>query len=363
MKKIIEICIQNGARLADPGEYTKRAFLNGRIDLSQAESVIDIINAKSALEAKEGIKQLEGVLAKKIKNIKNELLDIMTNIEVSIDYPEYDTPVLITEEIKTKINKIKNALVELEKSFDNGKIIREGINTAIIGKPNVGKSSLLNAIVKEDRAIVTEYEGTTRDTIEEFINIKGIPLKIVDTAGIRNTDNEIEKIGIAKSKKLAQNSDLVIAIFDSNKELDNDDCVILNMLDPIKTIILLNKTDLDCKINEENQLFKRFRNIIKISALKNEGIEEIFECIEKLFHLNNINVDNEILITNERHKNCIHNSINELIKAEENLNNNMPIDIVEIYLKNVLSELGLITGEEASEEIVNEIFSRFCLGK
>ena len=248
-------------------------------------------------------------------------------------------------------------------TFDNGKIIREGINTAIIGKPNVGKSSLLNAIVKEDRAIVTKYEGTTRDTIEEFINIKGIPLKIVDTAGIRNTDNEIEKIGIAKSKKLAQNSDLVIAIFDSNKELDNDDCVILNMLDPIKTIILLNKTDLDCKINEENQLFKRFRNIIKISALKNEGIEEIFECIEKLFNLNNINVDNEILITNERHKNCIHNSINELIKAEENLNNNMPIDIVEIYLKNVLSELGLITGEEASEEIVNEIFSRFCLGK
>ena len=201
MRKILELCLKNGAELAEPGEFTKRAFLNGRIDLSQAESVIDIINAKTDREAKEGIKQLEGFLAKEIKEIKNKVLDIMTNIEVSIDYPEYDTPEIMEEELKTKMNVVLKKLEDLEKSFANGKIIKEGIKTAIIGRPNAGKSSLLNAILKEERAIVTEYEGTTRDTIEEFVNINGIPLKLIDTAGIRKTQNEIEKIGIEKSKK------------------------------------------------------------------------------------------------------------------------------------------------------------------
>ena len=363
MREILSVCLENGAVLAEPGEFTKRAFLNGRIDLSQAESVIDIINAKSKIEAKEGIKQLEGYLANIIKSIKKELLDIMTNIEVSIDYPEYDTPELIEDEIKLKIDKIKMKLLDLEKSFENGKIIREGVKTAIIGKPNAGKSSLLNAILNEERAIVTEYEGTTRDTIEEFININGVPLKIIDTAGIRNADNEIERIGIEKSKNLALNADLVIAIFDSSKELDNDDISILNMLNPNKSIILLNKIDLESKINENHKYFNGFENIIKISALKKEGIEKIFTCIEHLFSLNKLVVDDGIIITNERHKQHIHNSIDELNKAKETLNNNLPIDIVEIYLKNVLINLGLITGEEASEEIINEIFSRFCLGK
>ena len=268
MKKILEICLKNGARLAEAGEFTKRAFLNGRIDLSQAESVIDIINAKSDLEAKEGIKQLEGFLAEKINNIKKELLEIMSNIEVSIDYPEYDTPIILEDEIKAKIISLTNNLKNLEKSFDSGKLIREGINTVIIGKPNAGKSSLLNAILKEERAIVTEFEGTTRDTIEEFINIKGIPLKIIDTAGIRNSDNIVEKIGIEKSKKLAMQSDLVIAILDSSKKLDDEDISILNMVDPNKTIILLNKIDLECKISEKDHLFENFKNIFKISVLK-----------------------------------------------------------------------------------------------
>ncbi len=363
MRKILQICLENGAELAEPGEFTKRAFLNGRIDLSQAESVIDIINAKSEREAKEGIKQLEGYLANSIKEIKNIILDIMTNIEVSIDYPEYDTPEIIDEEVKNKIDISLKKLTSLEKSFDNGKLIKEGIKTVIIGKPNAGKSSLLNAILKEDRAIVTEYEGTTRDTIEEFVNINGIPLKLVDTAGIRNTENEIEKIGIEKSIKYAKEADLTILIIDASKKLEQEDLEILKIVNSKKTIIILNKMDLNQEISENTAELSNFQNIVKISALKREGIEEIYNKISDLFNLNQINIDTDIVITNERHKKQIQNAINNLNKAKESLNLNMPIDIVAISLKNVLENLGEITGEEASEEIINEIFSRFCLGK
>ena len=363
MRKILENCLKNGAELAEPGEFTKRAFLNGRIDLSQAESVIDIINAKSEREAKEGIKQLEGFLADEIKKIKSDILDVMTNIEVSIDYPEYDTPEVLEDELNEKLKNIKIKLEKLEKSFDNGKLIKEGIKTAIIGRPNAGKSSLLNAILKEDRAIVTEFEGTTRDTIEEFVNINGIPLKLIDTAGIRKTENEVEKIGIEKSIKYAKDADLVILIIDGSKDLTNEDIEILGIVNPKKTIIILNKIDLEQKIDENTQEISRFENIIKISALKKEGINDLYEKISNLFNLNQINVDNDIVITNERHKNQIRKAIQNLEKAIQSLNINMPIDIVAISLKDVLSDLGEITGEEASEEIINEIFARFCLGK
>ena len=363
MKKILELCLKKGAQLAEPGEFTKRAFLNGRMDLSQAEAVIDIINAKSDKEAKEGLKQLEGYLAKKINEIKKEILDIMTNIEVSIDYPEYDTPQILEDEIEKKIYNALNKLNALEKSFDNGKIIKEGIKTAIIGKPNAGKSSLLNAILKEERAIVTEYEGTTRDTIEEFVNIEGIPLKLIDTAGIRKTENEVEKIGIEKSKKLAKEADLCIVIIDSSKELNKEDEEILGIVNPDKTIIILNKMDLETKINENTENIKIFKNIVKISALKQEGIGDLYNKISELFNLNKIDVDNSVIITNERHKNIINKAIMDLNKAKESLKNNMPIDIVAIGLKDVLEDLGEITGEVATEEIINEIFSRFCLGK
>ena len=363
MRKILENCLKNGAELAEPGEFTKRAFLNGRIDLSQAESVIDVINAKSEREAKEGIKQLEGFLADEIKKIKSDILDVMTNIEVSIDYPEYDTPEVLEDELNEKLKNIKIKLEKLEKSFDNGKLIKEGIKTAIIGRPNAGKSSLLNAILKEDRAIVTEFEGTTRDTIEEFVNINGIPLKLIDTAGIRKTENEVEKIGIEKSIKYAKDADLVILIIDGSKDLTNEDIEILGIVNPKKTIIILNKIDLEQKIDENTQEISRFENIIKISALKKEGINDLYEKISNLFNLNQINVDNDIVITNERHKNQIRKAIQNLEKAIQSLNINMPIDIVAISLKDVLSDLGEITGEEASEEIINEIFARFCLGK
>ena len=363
MKKILELCLKNGADLAEPGEFTKRAFLNGRIDLSQAESVIDIINAKSDREAKEGIKQLEGYLADEIRKIKSGILDVMTNIEVSIDYPEYDTPEVLEEELKEKLNDTLNKLIKLEKSFDNGKLIKEGIKTAIIGKPNAGKSSLLNAILKEERAIVTEYEGTTRDTIEEFVNINGIPLKLIDTAGIRNTENAVEKIGIERSIKYAKEADLVILIIDASKKLSNEDIEILGFVEPTKTIIILNKMDLEQKVDVNEKEISKFQNIIKISALKKEGIEDLYEKIGNMFNLNQINVDSDIVITNQRHKCQIEKAIKNLNSALESLEKNMPIDIVAISLKDVLSDLGEITGEEASEEIINEIFSRFCLGK
>lgn len=363
VKKILDLCLKNGATLAEPGEFTKRAFLNGRIDLSQAESVIDIINAKSDKEAKEGIKQLEGYLSNKIRDIKSDLLEIMTNIEVSIDYPEYDTPEVSFEDLRNKLKKIKTNLINLEKSFDNGKLIKEGIKTVIIGKPNVGKSSLLNYILKEDRAIVTEYEGTTRDTIEEFVNINGIPLKIVDTAGIRKTSNEVEKIGIEKSKKMAENADLIICILDTSRELEEEDFEILKLAEEKKNILLLNKMDLETKFDENSEYLKHFNNIIKISAIKQEGIETLYDKISEMFNLSQIELSNEVIITNQRHKNLIVKAIENLNEAENTLKNNMPIDFIEIYLKNVLVNLGSITGEEASEEIINEIFSRFCLGK
>lgn len=363
VRKILDLCLKNGADLAEPGEFTKRAFLNGRIDLSQAESVIDIINAKSDKEAKEGIKQLEGYLSSKIQENKKELMEIITNIEVSIDYPEYDTPMLLNDELLKKMDDIILGLETLENSFDNGKIIKEGIKTVIVGKPNVGKSSLLNAILKEDRAIVTEFEGTTRDTIEEFVTVKGIPLKLVDTAGIRDASNEVEKIGIEKSKKMAQNADLIICIIDASKDLDEEDIQILNLAREKKCILVLNKNDLETKITENSNYIKDFDNIIKISAIKNKGIEDLYDRIAELFNLNEINFDNEVIITNERHKNLIHKAVENLEEAKRTLSSGLPIDFVEISLKNTLVNLGSITGEEASEEIINEIFSRFCLGK
>ncbi len=363
-RKILELCLKNGAELAEPGEFTKRAFLNGRIDLAQAESVIDVINAKSDKEAKSGIKQLEGFLSKEIKDIKQEILDVLVNIEVTIDYPEYDTPDVQEKEMRNMLESVGTKLERLEKSFDNGKIIKDGIKTAIIGKPNAGKSSLLNAILKEDRAIVTDIAGTTRDTIEEFVTINGIPLKLVDTAGIRTAADEVEKIGIEKSIKQAEESDLIIAIFDSSKELTKEDIEILDLIQNKKSIILLNKSDLKSVLTENDEKIKLVsENIIKISALNKTGIDLLYKKITEMFNLNEINLDNDLLITNVRHKNIITKAVENVKKAVEALNMNMPIDIITIYIKDILEDLGEITGEVVTEDIINEIFSKFCLGK
>lgn len=364
IRKILDLCLKNGANLAEPGEFTKRAFLNGRIDLLQAESVIDVINAKSEKEAKTGIKQLEGVLSRKIKEIKQEILDVMVNVDVSIDYPEYDVEDVTNSQISSMLDSVQNKLEILEKSFDNGKLIKEGIKTAIIGKPNAGKSSLLNAILKEDRAIVTEYEGTTRDTIEEFVNIEGVPLKLIDTAGIRDAKDEVEKIGIKKSKEIANDADLVIAIFDSSKELTVEDEEILNIIKNKKSIILLNKADLNSVLTENDAKFKEItENVIKISALNGVGLEKLYNLISKMFSLEEINVDNDVIVTNLRHKNLISKAIGNVKKAKNTVQENMPIDIIAIFIKDILEDLGNITGEVVTDDIINEIFSKFCLGK
>ena len=364
-KKILELCVEAGARMAEPGEFTKLAFLNGRIDLSQAEAIVDIINSKTQKEQEMSIKQLDGELSVKIKEIKDEIMKLMVDIEASIDYPEYDIEEVTRNKIKDVLLNTKGKLEILRKSFENGKIIKEGINMAIIGKPNAGKSSLLNALLNEERAIVTEIEGTTRDSIEEFITIEGIPVKVIDTAGIRNkTNDKIEEIGIRKAKRIAQKADLIVYIIDSLKGIDDEDFEILEEIKEKKVILILNKTDL---ISKEN-ISKKIKNkydipIIKISAIKKEGINNLLKTISDIFKLGKIVIDDSFTITNERHKEIIIKSIDNENKAIESIDNNMPIDIATISIRQVLDELGKITGETATEDLINEIFKKFCLGK
>ncbi len=364
MNQILDLCLKNGARMAEPGEFTKRAFLNGRIDLSQAEAVIDIINAKSEKESKALIKQLEGGLSERMAKIKEKVMAILVDIEASIDYPEYDVEEVTSNRILNVMKDIEKDLYSLKETFVNGKILKEGINVAIIGRPNAGKSSLLNAILKEDRAIVTEYEGTTRDTIEEFIQIDGIPIKIIDTAGIRQTEDYIEKIGIDKSEKVANEADLVIAIVDSSKELNVEDEKILNFIRDKKSIIILNKIDLKSRVKEEDiKKIVTDKPIISLSALCKEGIDLLYKKISELYKFNEIEIDDSLTITNNRHKNSINNMINSVEKSVNSIKLKMPIDIITINITEILNEIGKITGESVSEDIVNEIFKKFCLGK
>lgn len=363
-RRILELCLRNGADLAEPGEFTKRAFLNGRIDLAQAESVIDLINSKSENEAKASINQLEGKLSNKIKNIKAKLLDVMADIEANIDYPEYDIEDVTNNKIKKCLEEIKNELNALNNSFNDGKILKEGVKTIILGKPNAGKSSLLNTILEEERAIVSEYAGTTRDTIEEFVNIRGIPIKLIDTAGIRETEDKIEEIGVKRALKLADEADLIIAIFDVSKEFDEEDYKILDIIKNKNSIILLNKIDItDIEKLEKTDLYSDFKNCIKISAKTGDGIEELFNLIEKMYGNNEIKLNDGIIITNIRHKNQIEKALESLNEAIISVESNLPIDIISIPIKQILIDLSAITGEDVSEDIINKIFSKFCLGK
>ncbi len=362
MNKILDLCIRNGAEMAEPGEFTKRAFLNGRMDLSQAEAVIDVINAKTDKEAKISLEQLEGNLSQKITQIRKVIISIMADIEATIDYPEYDLEEVTNSRILNTLNEVDKLLISLENSFYNGKILREGIKVAIIGRPNAGKSSLLNVILNEERAIVTDIEGTTRDTIEEYISIDGVPLKIIDTAGIRNANDEVEKIGVEKAIEISKNSDIIIAIFDVSREINEEDKKILDLLKDKNAIILLNKIDLKRTI--ENSAFEDLdKPIINISTKTREGIDELYSEISKMFKLKEIANDGETIVSNVRHKNIIINSRKNLLKAKETIENNMPIDIISTYLKEIIEELGKITGETVTEDVIAEIFSKFCLGK
>ena len=364
VQKILEQCLLAGAILAEPGEFTKRAFLNGRIDLTQAEGIIDLINAKTEKEAKASFNQLQGNLSEKIEEIRQDILNVMTNIEVTIDYPEYDVEEVTNKKAEEEINKIEEKLNKLEKSFDTGKILKEGIRTVIIGRPNAGKSSLLNAILNEDRAIVSKTEGTTRDTIEEMISLNGIPLKLIDTAGIRNTKDEIEKIGVDKALKLSNEADLIISIFDNTKDLNKEDLKILDIIKDKKAIILLNKIDeKDNHLENVKEIKEVKKPIIKISAKNKEGIEDLYNKITELFSFNEIDIDDGNLITNIRHKDLIEKAIFNIEEAKKATKAKAPIDLVAIPLKQALEELSTIVGKNASEDIISDIFSKFCLGK
>ncbi len=362
MNKILDLCIKNGAIIAEPGEFTKRAFLNGRIDLSQAEAVIDIINSKTDKEAKVSVDQLEGNLSNKIQKIRKMVISIMADIEATIDYPEYDLEEVTNKRILDVLNDVDKILESLENSFYNGKILREGIMVAIVGRPNSGKSSLLNLLLNEERAIVTDIEGTTRDTIEEFISIEGVPLKIIDTAGIRNAKDKVEQIGVEKALEIAKKSDIIIAIFDRNRELNEEDNKIIDLIKNKNAIVLLNKSDLESKI-DISKFYGLKKKIIEISIKNQSGIDELYKAISEMFKLKEIVSSGEVIVSNSRHKNIIVNSRENLKMARETINNNMPIDIISTYLKEILEELGKITGETVTDDVISEIFSKFCLGK
>lgn len=363
MRKILELCLENGAQLAQPGEFTKRAFLNGRIDLSQAESVIDIIQSKTEKESQAAMQQLQGALSEEIRIIRNQAMNLLVDIEASIDYPEYDIEEVSSKKASIMLEQIIEKLEKLRGSFDSGKLIKEGIKVAIIGKPNVGKSSLLNAILKEDRAIVTEYEGTTRDMIEEIINIEGIPLKIIDTAGIRKAQDKVEQIGIERSRQMTKQADLILAMFDGSKGIDYQDREVLELIKDKNAIIILNKRDLGKKIKDWTEIQSIEKPIIEISALQKEGIEQISEQIKQMFHFNKIQPQEGILVTNVRHKQFITAALDSAKKAHQSVKEKAPIDLSAIYIKEILENLGSITGETVSEGMIKEIFSKFCLGK
>ena len=368
-KQILEIVLENGARLAEPGEFSKRAFLNGKMDLSQAEAVINLINAKTQTETRIAAKNLEGNLSKKVKELREELVELMAKIEVSVDYPEYDyeevEPTSIIELLDKKVNEINNIL----KTYEHGKYIKNGVNVAILGKPNVGKSSLLNNLANYDKAIVTDIPGTTRDIVEETINLGDIVLNISDTAGIRDTDDIIEKIGVEKSLKILEEMDLVIYIINGEDGISKEDFEILSKIQNkgLKYILAINKIDVASK-NVLNGILDEIKqnelnDPIFISVQENKGIDKLKDEIIKLFNSNDLDYAHELIITNERHKDLLKKSVDYLNDAKKEISLGQPIDIVSIYVKKATKTLGEIIGADVTEDIISKIFEKFCLGK
>ena len=364
VRRILELVLENGARLADKGEFTKRAFLNGRLDLSQAEAVMDLIKAKTDESYDMSLNQLEGKLSKEVNNIRDILLNILAHIEVSIDFSDEDIEEINCKNLESQAKLVEEKIDKLLSTENRGRILRDGLNTVILGKPNVGKSSLLNAILRENRAIVTDIPGTTRDIIEEYVNIDGIPLKIIDTAGIRNTENIVEQIGVDRAKDMVDKADLIIAVFDASESLTEEDFHIIEIIRDKDAIILLNKSDLPNKYGEEDlQNLLPDKNIITTSIANEIGIDILENSIKEMFYSGEIELDNDPMITNIRHK-------NQLLKAKENISDaidsirsGMPLDCIEVDIKNCWDNLGEITGQGIGEDILDRIFSEFCIGK
>ncbi len=360
---ILELAIKKGARLAEPGEFTKRAFLNGRLDLTQAEAVMDIIDASTKMALKNSVKQLSGSLRKKVDEMNEKLMALIAHIEVSIDYPEYDAPELSYDLIRTSLLSVRDDVKAVIDSYADGKIYKEGIKTVIVGKPNVGKSTLLNSLAREERAIVTDIPGTTRDTLEVFLNVHGIPLKLIDTAGIRDTKDVVESIGVLKSKSAINDADLVLLILDSSDRIDEYDREIVNLIGDREVIILVNKVDLGTNIsNDDLNYFNKF-NIVEISAKEEIGIDKLKELIKSKFLKGNVAISNDIVITNLRQKDAFERCLESLDASLEATNNLVPIDLISIDIKDAITFLNEVIGENVKDNIVNEIFSRFCLGK
>ena len=359
--KILEMLLEQGCRLAEPGEFLKRAFLNGKRDLLEAESISDLINAKTEASRKMSMNGVTGELSRIIKNLRNKLLTIIANIEVNIDYPEYEDSRGYTNELlKTNIIEIKNELKKIVDESEKGSIIKNGINIGIVGKPNVGKSSLLNRLINEDKAIVTDVEGTTRDIVEGKIVINGIEINLIDTAGIRQTSNVVEKIGVEKSKSILETSDLLLAIFDGSKPLTKDDLNILKEIENKKSIIIINKEDLPMKIEKEK--FSRYKTL-QISIKENKGINDIIEEIKSLFNLNELETQDFTYLSNARQINLIKNCLSLSEEINKQNEKNTPVDLIQIDIQRLWEKLGELTGESYKDELLDEIFSKFCLGK
>ncbi len=363
MKRVLETVLKNGARIAEPGEFTKRAFLNGRLDLSQAEAVMDIIQAKSEVALKSSVEQLKGSVLRAVKEIRSTLLYHIAYIESALDDPEHISLEGYPEELAGVVDKEKEKVEKLLKSADDGRMIQEGIKTVILGKPNAGKSSLLNFLVGEDRAIVTDIAGTTRDTLEEYISLHGISLRIIDTAGIRETEDVVEKIGVGKAKKMAEEADLILYVVDSSLPLDENDREIMELLSGRKSIVIYNKTDLKSAVDTEELKEKTGSPIIPVSVVEETGITELENKIKEMFFQGEISFDNEVYITNARHKKALEEALESLKMVKNSIESGMSEDFFSIDLMSAYESLGKILGESVGEDLVNEIFSKFCVGK
>lgn len=363
LKKVLDLVLKNGARTAEPGEFTKRAFLNGRIDLSQAEAVMDLINSKNDFALNSSIEQLKGGVSDAIKDIRKDIIYHIAFIESALDDPEHISLDGYDEEITEMLNENINKISKLVNSFDNGRIMKEGIKTVILGKPNAGKSSLLNLMLGEDRAIVTDIEGTTRDTLEENINFNGLSLKIIDTAGIRDTEDLVERIGVNKAKEIAKEGDLIIYVVDGSRELDDNDREIIKLINDKQAIILVNKSDMDTVINIDDLKKDSNRDVILFSAKNGEGMDQLEEEIRNMFYSGKVTYNDQVYITNARHKEALENALESLKQVKNSVDAGMPEDFYSIDLMDAYTDLGLIIGKSVEDDLVNEIFSKFCMGK